>query len=63
MSDQYLNIYNNLIKLTRNKSLYIKFKSENETFSDRMVFLLLHFLFFLKFIKTITKKIYKKFMI
>ncbi len=56
MSDQYLNIYNNLIKLTRNKYLYLNL-SENETFSDRMVFLLLHASFFFKIYKnTSTKK-------
>ncbi len=47
MNIKYLNIYNNLIKLTRNKSLYKK--TENtETFSDRLTIFLLHFAFFLK---------------
>ena len=52
MNKEYLNIYNNLIKLTRNKSLYINL-SEDETFSDRIIFLLLHLSFFFKSYKDI----------
>ena len=51
MNLEYLNIYNNLIKLTRNKSLYIKL-SINETFSDRIMFFFFHFAFFLKAFKS-----------
>ena len=47
MNKNYLNIYNNLIKLTRNKTLYVN-ESNNETFSDRLIQFLLHFAFFLK---------------
>ena len=47
MKYNYLNIYNNLIKLTRNKSLYYNLKND-DTFSDRLVILLLHLSFFLK---------------
>ena len=47
MNKNYLNIYNNLIKLTRNKTLYVN-KSNSETFSDRLILFLLHFAFFLK---------------
>jgi len=47
----YLNIYNNLIKLTRNKLLYENLNN-NETFSDRMIFLLLHLSFFFKTYKS-----------
>ena len=47
MNKEYLNIYNNLIKLTRNKNLYISLKN-NDTFSDRLIILLFHFGFFLK---------------
>ena len=47
MSSLYINIYNNLVILTRNKVLYQKFKIQ-DTFSDRLVFLLLHFAFFIK---------------
>ena len=56
MSNDHLNIYNNLIKLTRNKNLYINLK-QKDTFSDRLVMLLFHFAFFLKFYKNeISKK-------
>ena len=56
MNNEYLNIYNNLIKLTRNKNLYLNLKN-NDTFSDRLIILLFHFGFFLKFYK---KEIIKK---
>jgi len=39
-----------LINLTRNKDLYQNF-DEQDTFSDRLIFLLLHFAFFLKVLK------------
>jgi len=47
MNKNYINIYNNLVQLTRNKELYKDFK-EQDTFSDRLIFFLLHFAFFLK---------------
>ncbi len=50
MKVNYTNIYNNLIKLTRNKFLYLNLQ-ENETFSDRLTFLLLHLSFFIKVYK------------
>ena len=50
MKNSYLNIYNNLIKLTRNKNLYLNLKN-TDTFSDRLVILLFHFGFFLKIYK------------
>ena len=50
MNKNYINIYNNLVKLTRNKELYKDFKDQ-DTFSDRMIFFLLHFAFFLKIYK------------
>ena len=50
MSNNYLNIYNNLVKLTRNKELYKGFKNQ-DTFSDRLIFFLLHFALFLKIYK------------
>ena len=50
MNSKYLNIYNNLIKLTTNKNLYIGFKKQ-DTFSDRLIFFLLHFAFFLNVYK------------
>jgi cytochrome b pre-mRNA-processing protein 3 len=50
MNKNYINIYNNLVKLTRNKELYKNFKNQ-DTFSDRLIFFLLHFAFFLKIYK------------
>ena len=50
MNDKYINIYNNLVNLTRNKDLYKDFKDQ-DTFSDRLIFFLLHFAFFLKVYK------------
>ena len=46
MSNLYLNIYNNLIKLTRNKNLYNKKKQD--TFYDRMIIFFFHLSFLLK---------------
>ena len=51
MNQEYLNIYNNLIKLTRNKNLYLNLKND-DTFSDRLIIFLFHFGFFLKLYKT-----------
>ena len=50
MKNDYLNIHNNLIKLTRNKKLYFNLRN-NDTFSDRLIILLFHFAFFLKIYK------------
>ena len=50
MNKNYINIYNNLVQLTRNKELYKSFKDQ-DTFSDRLIFFLLHFAFFLKIYK------------
>jgi len=47
MKKIYLNFYNKLIKLTRNKRLYIEFGVE-DNFSNRLVLLLIHFAFFFK---------------
>ena len=55
MNTLYINFYNNLVKLTRNKNLY-KFLDKEDTFSDRLTFLLLHFAFFLKIYKKSEKK-------
>ena len=54
MNNKYINIYNNLVNLTRNKDLYKKFTSD--TFSDRLIFFLLHFAFFLKVFKKDSNK-------
>ena len=40
-----------MIDLTRNKELYVDFKKQ-DIFSDRLIFFLLHFAFFLKTFKT-----------
>ena len=45
----YLNIYNNLIKLTRNKNLYNYDKQD--TFYDRMIILFFHLAFLLNIYK------------
>ncbi len=50
MNKNYINIYNNLVRLTRNKSLYRTLKNK-DTFSDRLIILLFHFAFFLKVYK------------
>ena len=56
MNNNKLNIYNNLIKLTRNKNLYLNLDKQ-DTFSDRLIILFFHFGFFLKIYKTnLTKK-------
>ena len=47
MNNKYINIYNNLVNLTRNKILYKNFLKQ-DTFSDRLIFFLFHFAFFLK---------------
>tara|TARA_A100001011_G_C13898643_1_gene670083 strand:- start:1 stop:474 length:474 start_codon:yes stop_codon:yes gene_type:complete len=47
MKSDHLNIYNNLIKLTRNKNLYYNLKNR-DTFSDRLIIFMFHFSFFLK---------------
>jgi len=55
VSNNKLNIYNNLIKLTRNKKFYLKLE-QNETFSDRLIILFFHFGFFLKNYKDFISK-------
>jgi cytochrome b pre-mRNA-processing protein 3 len=55
MNFKYINIYNNLVNLTRNKDLYKKL-TKQDIFSDRLVFLLLHFAFFLKRFKEESNK-------
>ena len=55
MKKNYLNIYNNLIKLTRNKTLYEN-STNMETFSDRLIIFFFHFAFFLKIFKKKTSK-------
>jgi len=50
MNNNFINVYNNLVNLTRNKDLYQNFV-EQDTFSDRLIFFLFHFAFFLKVLK------------
>ncbi len=62
MSENYINVYNNLINYSRNKNLY-KSLNRDDNFSDRLTFFLIHFAFFLKTFKTkenkdILQKIY-----
>ena len=54
MSKDFLNIYNNLIKLTRNKILYNN--SKTDTFYDRMIIFFFHLSFLLKQYKNIESK-------
>ena len=44
----YLNFYNNLIKLTTNKSLYKGITNKQDSFGDRLTLFLIHFAFILK---------------
>ena len=55
MKHLYLNIYNNLVKLTRNKLLYSKTSCE-DTFSIRLLIFLFHFAFFLEVYKSQNSK-------
>ena len=57
MNIEYINIYNNLINLSRNKTLFGYF-TEKDTFSDRLLIFLFHLAFFLKNFKTQTDKKY-----
>ena len=55
MANNYLNFYNNLVNLTRNKALYENY-TEHDTFSDRLIIFLFHFAFFLKIFKSESSK-------
>ena len=55
MKHLYLNIYNNLVKLTRNKLLYNK-NNFTDTFSTRLLIFLFHFAFFLQIYKSANNK-------
>tara|TARA_B100000287_G_scaffold403130_1_gene424652 strand:+ start:74 stop:529 length:456 start_codon:yes stop_codon:yes gene_type:complete len=55
MNNKYINIYNNLVNLTRNKELY-KYLSKEDSFSDRLMMFLFHFAFFLKVFKNNSDK-------
>ena len=54
--NDYINIYNNLVKFSRNKKIFTIF-TENDTFSDRLIIFLINFGFFIKnFKSSVTKK-------
>ena len=50
MSKNYIDFYNKLVQLSRNKDLYKDFNI-NDEFSDRLIFFLIHFAFFFKIYK------------
>jgi|TARA_B110000881_G_C18459379_1_gene455385 cytochrome b pre-mRNA-processing protein 3 len=52
MNSEYLDFYNNLIKLTTNKSLYDGILDKQDSFSDRLTLFLIHFAFILKEFKS-----------
>ena len=57
MINEFVNLYNNLVNLSRNKSLFSLF-TDKDTFSDRILILLFHFAFFLRQYKGKTDKDY-----
>ena len=56
MNNKYINFYNNLVNLTRNKNLYKQFTTQ-DTFSDRLIIFLFHFAFFMNVYKHESSKI------
>ena len=50
MKENYIYLYNKLIELARNKTLYKDFENQDQ-FSDRLIFFLLHFALFFKVFK------------
>ena len=57
MNTEYINIYNNLVNLSRNKTLFLNF-TKKDTFSDRLLIFFFHLAFFFKYYKTKTTKKY-----
>tara|TARA_Y100000590_G_scaffold446440_1_gene580162 strand:- start:2503 stop:2976 length:474 start_codon:yes stop_codon:yes gene_type:complete len=55
MNNKYINFYNNLVNLTRNKILYKDFTNQ-DSFSDRLTIFLFHFAFFLNVFKSNNNK-------
>lgn len=55
MNNKYINLYDYIVNLTRNKDLYNGIEKE-DSFSDRLTFFLLHFAFLLRNFKTKTDK-------
>ena len=61
MTKEFVNIYNSLVNLSRNKSLFSIF-TDKDTFSDRLLILLFHFAFFLrKYKNNVNKEYLQKF--
>ena len=58
MNSEYINIYNNLVNLSRNKEIFSYFTNK-DTFSDRLLIFLFHLAFFFKNYKS---KIDQKYM-
>ena len=58
MNSEYINIYNNLVNLSRNKTLFFYF-TKKDTFSDRLLIFLFHLAFFFRYFKN---KIDKKYL-
>ena len=57
MNKEYVNIYNNLVNLSRNKNLFFNF-TEKDTFSDRLLIFFFHLAFFFKYFKSKTNQKY-----
>ena len=57
MNTEYINIYNNLVNLSRNKTLFFYF-TKKDTFSDRLLIFLFHLAFFFKYFKSKVNKEY-----
>ena len=57
MHSEYINIYNNLVNLSRNKNLFFNF-TEKDTFSDRLLIFFFHLAFFFKYFKSKTNQKY-----
>ena len=55
MDNNYINFYNNLVDLTRNKKIYKDF-TDQDTFSDRLIVFLFHYAFFLNVFKSNSQK-------
>ena len=57
MIKEFVNLYNNLVNLSRNKNLF-HFFTDKDTFSDRILILMFHFAFYLRQYKGKTEKEY-----
>ncbi len=57
MTIEFLNVYNNLINLSRNKKIFAIF-TVNDTFSDRLIIFMFHFALFLREYKDQNNKKY-----